>query len=78
MTDEEKEELNELRKYQNWFARQINSKDWDLIAERVSELHIDIIGRVMRAEKPSEINYVIWSQLDYIKDRVRNIRKSLN
>jgi len=32
MTNEDKENLNELKKYQKWFERQIQSKDWDSIA----------------------------------------------
>ncbi len=77
MTDEEKENLKELKQYQSWFKRQISSKDWDLISDRMSDLHINIIGRVMRAKSPNELNYVIWKQLEYIKDVIRGKRKSL-
>lgn len=77
MTNKEKEDLKELKRYQNWFKRQISSKDWDSISDRISDLHIDIIGRVMRAESPNEINYIIWKQLDYIKDVIRRKKKAL-
>lgn len=77
MTQEEKDNLKELRKYQNWFKKQINSKDWDSIANRICDLYINIIERVMRAENPDQLNYVIWKQLDYVQENIRKIRKSL-
>lgn len=77
MMEEERVELKELKKYQNWFSRQINSKSWDAIAERVGDLYINIIERVMNAENPNELNYIIWNQLDFIKDKIKEIRKTL-
>lgn len=77
MADQYEEDLKALKSYQNWFKRQIASKDWDSIADRISDIHAIMIGRLMKAEKPDELNYVIWSQLDFIKDKIREIRKSL-
>ncbi len=77
MIDSENENLKELRKYQKWFGRQIQSKNWDSIANRMSDLHIRIISRVMKAENPNELNYIIWKQLDYVKELIIKIRKSL-
>ncbi len=77
MTNEDKEDLKELKKYQKWFERQIQSKDWDSIANRVGDLHMTIITKLMNAQKPNELNYLIWSQLDYVKERIKEIRKTL-
>ncbi len=77
MTNEEKENLKELKKYQKWFKKQIQSKDWDSIANQVSDLHMNIITRVINTKNPNELNYLIWSQLNFVKDRITKIRNTL-
>jgi len=38
---------------------------------------MSIITKLMNAQKPNELNYLIWSQLDYVKERIKEIRKTL-
>lgn len=44
-------ETSEIKHYQPRFARWIQSAKWDDIAERLSETYMNIIIRVMNAEK---------------------------
>lgn len=70
-------EYNEIKYYQPRFKRWINSKYWDSISENLSDIHIDIITRVMNAEKDSDCSYIIWKQCDYVLDKIRMIKERI-
>ena len=66
-----------VKKYQPKFARWIKSVKWDSISEKLSDTHIDIIGRVMQAEEDKDLNWLVWDQCDYILERIRSIAKEI-
>lgn len=70
-------EYNELNYYKPRFARWIKSNKWDSIAEKLTDTHMEIITRVMNAEKDKDCSWIIWGNCDYVLDRIRNISKEL-
>lgn len=71
----EKEEVNY---YQPRFARWINSSKWDSIAEKLTYTQIDIITRVMNAERDGDISWLVWYHCDHILERIRALSKQIN
>lgn len=63
--------------YKPRFARWIKSNKWDSIAERLSDAYMEIITMVMNAEKDGDCSWIIWSNCDYVLNRIRNISKEL-
>lgn len=67
----------EVRYYQSRFARWIKSDNWDSIAEKLSDTHMEIIVQVMNAEKDGDCSWTVWRNCDYVLDRIRSINKEL-
>lgn len=70
-------ETEEVNYYKPRFTRWIKSNKWDSIAERLSDTYMEIITRVMNAEKDGDCSWIIWSNCDYVLNRIRNISKEL-
>ena len=70
-------ENEEVKYYQPNFARWIQSRKWDSIAEELPDTYIDIITRVMNAEKDGDCSWIIWYQCDNVLDRIRKIAKKI-
>ena len=64
-------ENEEVNYYKPRFTRWIKSNKWDSIAD------MEIITRVMNAEKDGDCSWIIWSNCDYVLDRIRNISKEV-
>ena len=73
----DKEDLKELRRLQSYFKRQIASEYWDSIAECLSDTYMDIITMVNTASTPDDINYLVFRNAYYVKDRVSDLRKKI-
>lgn len=70
--------MNEqVRYYKPRFKKWINSDKWDIIAQRLSESHMDIIMQVMNAKKDGDCSWIIWENCDYVLDMIRSINKKL-
>lgn len=70
--------MNEqVRYYKPRFKKWINSDKWDIIAQRLSESHMDIITQVMNAKKDGDCSWIIWENCDYVLDMIRSINKKL-
>lgn len=73
-----KEVNNEYVKYyQQRFKRWIQSQYWDSIANELNATYVDIISRVMNAEKDSDLSWIVWVQCDNILERIRDIRRHI-
>lgn len=70
-------ENKEVKYYKPRFARWIQSRMWDCIAERLSEAVMNIITQVMNAEKDGDCSWIIWANCDYALDRIRDISRNL-
>lgn len=70
-------ENEEVKYYQPKFAKWIQSRKWDSIAEELSDTYMDIITRVMNAEKDGDCSWIIWHQCDNVLDRIRKIAKKI-
>ena len=70
-------ENEEVKYYQPRFARWIRSDKWDRIAEKLPDTCIDVITRVMNAEKDGDCSWVIWKHCGYILERIQDINKRL-
>lgn len=71
-------ETSEIKYYQPRFARWIQSAKWDSIAERLSETYMDIIIRVMNAQKDGDCSWIIWHECDHVLDNIRKIAKKID
>lgn len=71
-------ETNEIKYYQPRFARWIQSAKWDSIAERLSEIYMDMIIQVMNAQKDGDCSWIIWHECDHILDNIRKIAKKID
>lgn len=68
---------DEINYYQPKFRKWILSKYWDDIVERLTDTEVNIITRVMNAERDEDCNYVLWKQCDYILERIQKKRKEI-
>lgn len=68
----------EVKYYQQRFARWIQSAKWDSIAERLSETYMTIITQVMNAEKDGDCSWLIWKCCDHVLDNIRAIAKKID
>ena len=68
----------EVKYYQQRFARWIQSAKWDSIAERLSETYMTIITQVMNAEKDGDCSWLIWKCCDHVLDNIRTIAKKID
>lgn len=71
-------ETSEIKYYQPRFARWIQSAKWDSIAERLSEIYMDMIIQVMNAKKDGDCSWIIWHECDHILDNIRKIAKKID
>lgn len=71
-------ETSEIKYYQPRFARWIQSAKWDSIAERLSETYMDIIIKVMNAQKDGDCSWIIWHECDHVLDNIRKIAKKID
>lgn len=71
-------ETSEIKYYQPRFARWIQSAKWDSIAERLSEIYMDMIIQVMNAQKDGDCSWIIWHECDHILDNIRKIAKKID
>lgn len=73
---EQQEELRELKKFQRFFQKNINSESWEYVAEKLPNAYISIISQIMRAKTPDDINWLVLRTAYYVKDRIEEIKKS--
>lgn len=71
-------ENEEVKYYQPRFARWIKSAKWDSIAEHLSGTYMDIITRVMNAEKDGDCSWIIWHECDHVLEEIRKIANRLD
>lgn len=71
-------ENEEVKYYQPRFRKWINSDKWESIAERLSDVHMSIITKVMNAEKDGDCSWVVWYQCDNVLENIRKIAKQIN
>lgn len=69
--------MKEVKFYQSRFARWIQSAKWDSIANELYDADIEIITKVMNAEKDRGCNWLVLKNCDYVLDRIRDINKKL-
>lgn len=75
-TPEEQIEMNkELKDIQNKLAKYIQSDKWDIIVEQLSNIVVDQICIINRAESYRDINWLVW---DNMEDIVLTISKMYN
>ncbi len=70
-------ETEEVKYYQPKFRRWINSKNWDGIAEKLSDTCMTIITQVMNANYDGDCSWTVWYNCDYVLDRIKVISKNI-
>lgn len=67
----------EVKYYQPKFKRWINSDKWDLIAEKLSDVHMSIIKQVMNAKKDGDCSWLVWHQCDNVLNRIKEVASKM-
>ncbi len=71
-------ETEEVNYYKPRFARWIKSNKWTALQkDYLMHIYMEIITMVMNAEKDGDCSWIIWSNCDYVLNRIRNISKEL-
>jgi len=73
-TPEEQRELNqELKEWQEKLSKYILSDKWDRIVEQLSDIELNQIQLVTRADSFKDVNWLVWNNMDSVIKTIQSM-----
>lgn len=73
-TPEEQKELNqELKEWQEKLSKYILSDKWDRIVEQLSEIELNQIQLVTRADSFKDVNWLVWNNMGSVLKTIQSM-----